>query len=59
MGSDTAPPVTETDNDNSWSANLEREHHADSEALVVEQAIEAVERTAPGYHVKRVHRSAE
>jgi putative CGCGG family rSAM target protein len=58
MSSDTVPPVTETDHENSWSANLELEHHADSEALVIEQAIEAVERTAPGYHVNLVTHEA-
>jgi len=58
MSTDTVPPVTETDHENSWSANLEQEHHANSEDLVVEQAIEAVERTAPGYHVNLVTHEA-
>lgn len=58
MESDTVPPVTETDHENSWSANLEADHHAESEGLVIEQAIEAVERTAPGYHVNLVTHEA-
>jgi putative CGCGG family rSAM target protein len=40
--------------DNSWSANLEKPHHADDSALVVEQAIDAIDHTAPGNHVNLV-----
>jgi putative CGCGG family rSAM target protein len=44
----------ETTHDTSWSANLEGPDHAASEALVIEEAVEAVERTAPGTHVNLV-----
>lgn len=40
--------------DTSWSANLEGPEHAASRALVVEEAVEAVERTAEGVHVNLV-----
>jgi len=40
--------------DNSWSANLEKPHHAESRDLVVEQARQAVEHTAEGNHVNLV-----
>jgi putative CGCGG family rSAM target protein len=39
---------------NSWSANLEQDQHADDRALVVEEALDAVESTASGYHVNLV-----
>jgi len=42
--------------DNSWSASLEGPEHAANPELVVEQAVEAVERTAEGYHVNLVTR---
>ncbi|MFB6165727.1 MAG: CGCGG family rSAM-modified RiPP protein [Haloarculaceae archaeon] len=51
---DAVEPVTETVHENSWSANLEQPHHAADRELVVEQAIDAVEHTAPGYHVNLV-----
>jgi len=57
MSTDTGddhPPVTTEHHENSWSANLEGPEHADDEELVVEQAIEAVDRTADGYHVNLV-----
>ncbi|MDZ7688320.1 MAG: CGCGG family rSAM-modified RiPP protein [Halobacteriales archaeon] len=38
----------------SWSVNLETDDHAEDRTLVVEQAIEAVEQTAPGYFVNLV-----
>jgi putative CGCGG family rSAM target protein len=44
----------EPPHDGSWSANLERERHAESEARVVEDALAAVEATAPGFHVNLV-----
>lgn len=47
-------PVTDRTHDNSWSANLERDFHADDQELVVEQAIEAVSYTTPGNHVNLV-----
>ncbi|UPV76584.1 CGCGG family rSAM-modified RiPP protein (plasmid) [Halorussus limi] len=49
-----AEPVTERVHDNSWSANLEKPHHAESRDLVVEQARQAVEHTAGGNHVNLV-----
>lgn len=42
------------DHDTSWSANLEKPEHGDDRELVVQQAIEAVERTVPGNHVNLV-----
>ncbi len=51
---DTPEPVTDHVHENSWSANLEKPAHADDEDLVVSGAIEAVEYTAPGYHVNLV-----
>ncbi|WP_251343623.1 CGCGG family rSAM-modified RiPP protein [Haloplanus halophilus] len=38
----------------SWSANLEGPEHAADRDLVVEEALAAVERTAPGNHVNLV-----
>jgi len=49
-----ADPVTDRVHDNSWSANLEQPEHAESRELVVEQAVSAVEHTAPGNHVNLV-----
>jgi putative CGCGG family rSAM target protein len=40
--------------DTSWSANLEGPEHAASQELLLEEAVEAVERTAPGNHVNLV-----
>jgi putative CGCGG family rSAM target protein len=51
---DEVEPITESVHDNSWSANLEKPHHGEDRALVREQAIEAVEHTAPGNHVNLV-----
>ncbi|MFB6160721.1 MAG: CGCGG family rSAM-modified RiPP protein [Haloferacaceae archaeon] len=47
-------PVTDRTHDNSWSANLERPRHADDPALVVDQALDAIEHTEPGHHVNLV-----
>ena len=47
-------PVTRRDHDVSWSANLEKPHHADDRDLVVSQAMDAVEATADGTHVNLV-----
>lgn len=44
--------------DNSWSANLEEPRHADDRSTVVEEAVDAVERTHPGHHVNLVTHSA-
>ena len=51
-------PVTDHVHDNSWSANLERDVHADDRALVVAQATEAVAHTAAGNHVNLVTHGA-
>ena len=51
---DDVDPVTDRVHDNSWSANLEKPQHAEDRELVVAQAIEAVEHTAPGNHVNLV-----
>jgi putative CGCGG family rSAM target protein len=50
----SAEPVTDRVHDNSWSANLEKPRHADDPELVIEQAVEAIEHTAPGNHVNLV-----
>ena len=50
----SAEPVTDRVHDNSWSANLEKPRHAGERDLVVEQAVEAIEHTAPGNHVNLV-----
>lgn len=42
----------------SWSANLEAPRHADDPEVVVEEAIEAIEHTASGYHVNLVTHGA-
>ena len=47
-------PVTRRDHDVSWSANLEKPHHAADRDLVVAQAKDAVEATAAGTHVNLV-----
>lgn len=47
-------PVTDRDHDNSWSANLEKSHHAEDSDLVVAQAIDAIDRTTDGHHVNLV-----
>ena len=49
-----AQPVTDRIHDNSWSANLEKPEHADDRQLVVDQALSAIEHTAPGNHVNLV-----
>ncbi|WP_144905555.1 CGCGG family putative rSAM-modified RiPP protein [Halobellus captivus] len=49
-----AAPVTDRTHDNSWSANLEGPEHAADRSLVVDQAVSAIEHTAPGNHVNLV-----
>ena len=49
-----ADPVTDHVHDNSWSANLEGPEHAEDREYLVEQALSAVEHTAPGNHVNHV-----
>ncbi|OIB58978.1 CGCGG family rSAM-modified RiPP protein [Natrialba sp. SSL1] len=49
-----ATPVTDHLHEQSWSALLEHPEHADDRELVVDQAIDAIERTASGYHVNLV-----
>lgn len=51
---DDVQPITDEVHDNSWSANLERPHHADDRDLVIDQAKTAVEHTAPDNHVNLV-----
>ncbi|WP_323676002.1 CGCGG family rSAM-modified RiPP protein [Halorubellus sp. PRR65] len=51
---DDVDPVTDTFHDGSWSANLERDQYADDRELLVEHALDAVERTASGVHVNLV-----
>ncbi|AQL44003.1 hypothetical protein BV210_15405 [Halorientalis sp. IM1011] len=51
---DTVEPVTERTHDNSWSANLEKPHHAEDRELVLAQARDAVDHTEPGNHVNLV-----
>jgi putative CGCGG family rSAM target protein len=53
-GHDEPDPVTDRTHDNSWSANLEGPQHAADEALVVSQALNAVEHTVSGNHVNLV-----
>ncbi len=55
---DDPEPVTDRTHENSWSANLEKPAHADDAGFVVEQGIDAVEKTAPGYHVNLVTHGA-
>lgn len=54
---DDPAPVTDRVHDNSWSANLEQPQHADDPALVLTQAVEAIEHTTPGNHVNLVTHS--
>ncbi|WP_336037967.1 CGCGG family rSAM-modified RiPP protein [Halobacterium yunchengense] len=51
---DDVEAVTDRVHENSWSANLEKPQHADDRDLVVAQAVDAVEHTAPGHHVNLV-----
>ncbi|WP_440007194.1 CGCGG family putative rSAM-modified RiPP protein [Halomicrococcus sp. SG-WS-1] len=54
MSDSTPEPVTDHVHESSWSANLELPRHADDRALTVEQALDAVRKTASGYHVNLV-----
>lgn len=47
-------PITDHVHHNSWSANLEKPHHADDQDLVVAQGLDAVRHTASGHHVNLV-----
>lgn len=58
MATSSPEPPTDRDHETSWSANLETPAYADDEALVIEHAIEAVRRTAPGTHVNLVTHEA-
>jgi len=49
-----AEPVTDRMHDTSWSANLENPEHAADRQLVVDQALSAIDHTAPGNHVNLV-----
>lgn len=58
IADDSPAPVTDRVHHNSWSANLELSHHADSVERVIEDAVTAIEHTAPGYHVNIVTHGA-
>lgn len=45
---------TETRREHSWSINLELPHHEVDRDLVVDEALNAIARTAAGYHVNLV-----
>ncbi|WP_226041381.1 CGCGG family rSAM-modified RiPP protein [Natrinema sp. DC36] len=47
-------PVTRSQHDASWSANLEGPEHAADRELLLEQAKDAVDATAAGFHVNLV-----
>jgi putative CGCGG family rSAM target protein len=49
-----AQSVTDRVHEISWSANLEKPRHADSQAVVVEEAVAAVAQTSSGTHVNLV-----
>lgn len=49
-----AAAVTDRVHETSWSANLEKPTHGEDLELVLRQAVEAIERTASGYHVNLV-----
>jgi putative CGCGG family rSAM target protein len=53
-GHDDPDPITDRVHDTSWSANLERPHHGESLDRLLDDAVTAVEHTAPGYHVNLV-----
>lgn len=55
---ENAEPVSDEVHENSWSANLELPEHAADRDRLVAEAIAAVERTAPGYHVNLVTHEA-
>jgi putative CGCGG family rSAM target protein len=57
-GHDEVDPITDAVHENSWSANLETPAHADDVDLVLAHAVQAVERTAAGYHVNLVTHGA-
>lgn len=50
-------PITDHVHRNSWSANLEQPRHEDGDQLLAD-ALDAVEHTAPGYHVNLVTHAA-
>lgn len=47
-------PITDRVHETSWSANLETPPHADSAERILEDALVAIEHTAPGNHVNLV-----
>ncbi|MFC7165603.1 CGCGG family rSAM-modified RiPP protein [Halospeciosus flavus] len=49
-----AESITDEVHTASWSANLEKPEHAEDRERVVSEAIDAVNRTAAGYHVNLV-----
>ena len=58
MSATDPEPPTDRDHDTSWSANLETPGYAEDADLVVEHALQAIERTAPGTHVNLVTHEA-
>jgi len=53
----TDESVTDRVHDNSWSADLEEPRYAEDQRRVVEDAVDAVERTTAGNHVNLVTHS--
>lgn len=51
---DDAESIANRLHENSWSANLEKPEHADDQRRVIDEALDAIEQTAPGYHVNLV-----
>lgn len=49
-----AEPITDRLHDTSWSANLELPQHGEDRALLIRQAVDAIEHTESGYHVNLV-----
>ncbi|MFC6717504.1 CGCGG family rSAM-modified RiPP protein [Natrialbaceae archaeon GCM10025810] len=53
-GAEGFEPIEYPPHETSWSANLEHPRHAVDRDLLLEEAIRAVEATAPGVHVNLV-----
>ena len=53
-GHEEPDPITDRMHDNSWSANLEKPRYADDRALLIRDAITAIEHTTAGHHVNLV-----
>jgi putative CGCGG family rSAM target protein len=57
-GHGEAEPVSDDVHENSWSANLEQPEHAEDRDRLIQEALDAVEHTASGYHVNLVTHGA-